>query len=48
MVKSTFPTAQPVSGSGYVKVRAVINTTGVRRVGHFIINGIVYTVTQGG
>ena len=48
VVKSTFPTAQPVSGSGYVKVRAVINTTGVRRVGHFIINGIVYTVTQGG
>ena len=48
VVKSTFPTAQPVSGTGYVKVRAVANTTGARRVGKFVINGVAYTVTQGG
>jgi hypothetical protein len=29
-----------------VKVRAVANT-GARRVGHFTVNGVVYTVTQG-
>jgi PLD-like domain/Putative binding domain, N-terminal len=45
VVKSTSPTVMPVSGSGYVKVRAVANT-GARRVGQFIINGVVYTVTQ--
>ena len=48
VVKSTSPTAMPVSGSGSVKVRATINTGGPRRVGHFIINGVVYTVTQTG
>ena len=36
----------PVSGSGYVKVRAVANT-GARRTGRFIVNGVEYTVTQG-
>jgi len=46
VVKSTSPTPMPVSGSGYVKVRAVTNTS-ARRVGHFIINGVEYTVTQG-
>jgi hypothetical protein len=39
VVKSTFPTVQPVSGTGYAKVRAVANTTGARRVGRFTING---------
>ena len=48
VVRSTSPTAMPVSGSGSVKVRATINTGGLRRVGHFIINGVVYTVTQTG
>jgi len=47
VVKSTFPTAQPVRGTGYVKVRAVANTTGVKRIGQFVINGVAYTVTQG-
>jgi hypothetical protein len=45
VVKSTSPTPMPVSGNGYVKVRAVTNT-GPGRVGHFIVNGVVYTVTQ--
>jgi hypothetical protein len=48
VVRSTLPTAMPVSGSGSARVRATINTGGVRRVGHFIINGVVYTVTQTG
>jgi hypothetical protein len=46
VVKSTLPTLAPVTGPGSVKVRAVANT-GPRRVGHFIVNGVVYTVTQG-
>jgi hypothetical protein len=46
VIKSTLPTAMPVRGSGSVKVRATINTGGARRVGHFVINGVVYTVTQ--
>ncbi len=46
VVKSTGPTPQPVGGSGYVKVRALANTT-ARRTGHFVVNGVVYTVTQG-
>jgi phosphatidylserine/phosphatidylglycerophosphate/cardiolipin synthase-like enzyme len=46
VVKSTSPTAMPVSGNGYVKVRAVTNA-GPRRIGHFTVNGMVYTVTQG-
>jgi hypothetical protein len=29
-----------------VKVRAVINDTGVSRTGHVTINGVVYTVKQ--
>jgi hypothetical protein len=46
VVKSTTPTAAPVAGSGTVKVRAVANTTGAARTGHFTINGVVYTVKQ--
>jgi hypothetical protein len=45
IVKSTNPT--PSAGTGYVKVRAVINTS-PKRVGHFLVGGIVFTVTQGG
>jgi hypothetical protein len=45
VVTSTSPTAQPVSGNGSVRVRAVTNTS-PRRVGHFTINGVIYTVTQ--
>jgi len=45
IVKSTNPT--PPFGNGYVKVRAVTNTR-PKRVGHFLIGGIVFTVTQGG
>ena len=48
VVRSTSPMAMPVSGSGSVKVRAISNTGGPRRVGRFIINGVVYTVTQTG
>jgi len=46
VVKSTTPTAMPVAGSGTVKVRAIANTTGASRTGHFTINGVVYTVKQ--
>jgi len=46
VVKSTTPTAAPVAGSGTVKVRAVANTTGASRTGHFTINGVTYTVKQ--
>jgi hypothetical protein len=46
VAKSTSPTPQPVSGSGYVKVRALANTS-AKRTGHFVVNGVVYTVTQG-
>ena len=45
IVKSTTPPV-PV-GSGTVKVRAVTNT-GSRRVGHVLMGGVLYTVTQGG
>jgi hypothetical protein len=44
IVKSTSPT--PPAGSGYVKVRAVTNTS-PRRVGRFLIGGVAFTVTQG-
>ena len=45
IVKSTNPT--PSAGTGYVKVRAVINTR-PKRIGHFLVGGIVFTVTQEG
>jgi hypothetical protein len=45
IVKSTNP--YPPAGSGYVKVRAITNISR-RRVGHFLIGGIVFTVTQEG
>jgi hypothetical protein len=35
------------TGSADMKVHARTNT-GPKRTGHFIINGVVYTVTQGG
>jgi hypothetical protein len=44
IVKTTVPT--PPVGSGSVKVRALANTSGSKRVGHFIIGGVTYTVTQ--
>jgi hypothetical protein len=47
VVKSTTPTAMPVAGSGTIKVRAVLNTTGASRTGHFTVNGVTYTVKQG-
>jgi hypothetical protein len=37
----------PFTQNYAVKVHALTNT-GPRRVGHFIINGVVYTVTQVG
>jgi len=47
VVKSTMPAV--AAGNGYVKVRAVANTTSAsRRTGHFVVNGVVYTVTQSG
>jgi endonuclease/exonuclease/phosphatase family metal-dependent hydrolase len=47
VVKSTTP-AVP-AGNGTVKVRAVLNlTTPSKRVGHVSVNGVAYTVTQGG
>jgi endonuclease/exonuclease/phosphatase family metal-dependent hydrolase len=46
VVKSTIPAA---AGSGYAKIRAVANlTTPAKRVGHVTVNGLTYTVTQGG
>jgi hypothetical protein len=48
VVRSTAPMPMPVSGSGSVKVRALVNSGNPRRVGHVIINGVVYTVTQSG
>ena len=45
VVKSTIPPAP--AGSGVVRMRANLNTNH-KRVGHVQINGIVYTVTQGG
>jgi phosphatidylserine/phosphatidylglycerophosphate/cardiolipin synthase-like enzyme len=44
VVRSTIPT--PSAGSGMVKLRAVTNT-GAKRVGHVVIAGTTYTVTQG-
>jgi endonuclease/exonuclease/phosphatase family metal-dependent hydrolase len=36
-------------GNGYAKVRAVTNTLSpAKRTGHFFVNGVVYTVSQGG
>jgi endonuclease/exonuclease/phosphatase family metal-dependent hydrolase len=47
IVKSTMPAA--AAGNGYAKVRSITNTTSpTRRTGHFFVNGVVYTVTQGG
>jgi len=48
VVKSTTPTVMPVAGSGTIKVRAVANTTGAARTGHITVNGVTYTVRQGG
>jgi hypothetical protein len=48
VVRITTPTAAPVAGSGTIKVRAVANTTGLVRLGHFIVNGVTYTVKQSG
>ena len=47
VVKSTVPAV--AAGNGYAKVRAVTNTTSAaKRIGHFFVNGVVYTVTQSG
>ena len=47
VVKSTSP-AEPL-GNGYAKMRAVTNTVSPsKRIGHVVVNGMVYTVTQGG
>jgi endonuclease/exonuclease/phosphatase family metal-dependent hydrolase len=47
VVKSTSP-AVP-AGNGYAKMRAVTNTvSSSKRTGHVSINGVAYTVTQGG
>src|SRR6185295_17628863 len=47
VVKSTMPAS--AAGNGYVKVRAVTNTTSAaKRIGHFFVNGVVYTVSQSG
>lgn len=47
VVKSTVPS--PAVGNGYVKVRALANTVSAsKRTGHVSVNGMVYTVTQGG
>jgi len=45
VVRSTSPA--PPAGSGFVKVRAVPNI-GSRRIGHFIVGGTTFTVTQVG
>jgi len=44
VVRSTTPA--PPAGSGSVAVRALSNSTGLFRVGHFTIGGVVYTVSQ--
>jgi len=44
VVRSTTPS--PPAGSGSVAVRAVTNSTGFFRVGHFTIGGVVHTVSQ--
>jgi hypothetical protein len=41
------PISSVPSGSGIVKLRAVTNI-GSKRQGHVLINGVVYSVTQGG
>jgi endonuclease/exonuclease/phosphatase family metal-dependent hydrolase len=47
VVKSTLPTT--ATGNGYAKVRAITNTESAsKRTGHFYVNGVVYTVSQGG
>ena len=47
VVKSTMPAV--AMGNGYAKVRAVTNTVSPsKRTGHFFVNGMVYTVSQGG
>ncbi|MGH9140651.1 MAG: DNRLRE domain-containing protein [Vicinamibacterales bacterium] len=47
VVKSTSPA--PAVASGYAKVRAVTNTVSAsKRTGHLYVNGVAYTVTQGG
>jgi hypothetical protein len=47
VVKSTLPA--PAIANGYAKVRAVTNTVSpTKRTGHFFVNGVVYTVSQGG
>src|SRR6185295_12663377 len=44
IVKSSNPS--PPFGNGYVKVRAIANLK-PKRVGHFLVGGVVFTVTQG-
>jgi phosphatidylserine/phosphatidylglycerophosphate/cardiolipin synthase-like enzyme len=44
VVKSTTPEAP--AGSGAVKMRAVTNTS-QKRIGHVVVGGVTYTVTQG-
>src|SRR4051812_45630717 len=47
VVKSTLPASG--IGSGYAKVRSIANTvSSVRRLGHLTINGVIYSVNQGG
>jgi endonuclease/exonuclease/phosphatase family metal-dependent hydrolase len=47
IVKSTMPAV--AVGNGYAKVRAVTNSVSpAKRTGHFFVNGVVYTVSQGG
>ena len=44
VVRNTTPA--PPAGSGSVAVRALSNSTGLFRVGHFTIGGVIYTVSQ--
>ena len=47
VVKSTSPAT--ATGNGYAKVRAVANTvSSAKRTAHFFVNGVVFTVSQGG
>ena len=46
MARHASTTPAPPAGSGSVAVRAVTNSTGFFRVGHFTIGGVVYTVSQ--
>jgi hypothetical protein len=43
VARSTTPT--PAAGSGYASVRTLVNT-GPKRIGHFTIGRVIYTVTQ--